>query len=75
MSTQPKTPTNMLKSGELDRLKHFAKDKASVRLGALAIERSPEILQGLGKACYGFAALAAVLLGVTYWPALVRMFP
>jgi hypothetical protein len=32
----------------LDRLKHFAKDRPAVRLGALFIERLPAILYSLG---------------------------
>lgn len=48
---------------EPDRLKHFAKESPGVKLGALFVERSPDILGGLAKACMGLACLLAVIAG------------
>jgi hypothetical protein len=57
-----------------DRLKHFAKDSASVRLGALAIEVMPDILRALGYAIVAVALLIAALGGLDpYALGLVRL--
>ena len=41
----------------------FKKDPADVRLKALAIERSPDILAGAGKLLMGMAVVIAALMG------------
>lgn len=51
------------KSSSSDALKHFAQHGPGWKLGALLVERIPDILRELGPACKGLALLAAVLVG------------
>jgi hypothetical protein len=46
-----------LQAERIDRLKHFAKDSWWVKLGALLIERMPNMLYGVG-----LCAIAGVIL-------------
>lgn len=57
------------KSSSSDALKHFAEHGPGWKLGALFVEKIPDILRELGPACKGVAILVGVVLsgGAITW--------